>query len=106
MPGTPVRCPEMSDFAEASVFARSWASSMTNGSPTSGVNGWLLPISAYREMWVCSSWAFTLGRPTSGSEAAAQYMSCCACRGSHARVGAKSHSRRVDAAPNLGGLLA
>jgi hypothetical protein len=35
----------MSDFAEASVFARSRDSSMTNGSPTSGVNGWLLPIS-------------------------------------------------------------
>jgi len=34
----------MSDFAEASVFARSRDRSMTNGSPT-GVNGWLLPIS-------------------------------------------------------------
>ena len=50
----------MSDFAEASVFASSRDSSMTNGSPTSGLNGWLLPISAYREMRLCSSWAFTL----------------------------------------------
>jgi hypothetical protein len=45
----------MSDFVEASVFGGSRDSSMTNGSPTSGVNGRLSPISAYREMRVCSS---------------------------------------------------
>ena len=33
---------------------------MTNGSPTSGVNGWLLPISGYRATWSCSSWEFVL----------------------------------------------
>ena len=50
------RCPEMSDFAEDSVLARSRDSSALNGSPTSGLNGWVLPISGNCAMCAWSSW--------------------------------------------------
>jgi len=45
----------MSDFTEARKLASSRASSIPKGSPASGLNGWLWPISGYRHMWACSS---------------------------------------------------
>ena len=65
---------------------------MPKGSLTSGLNGWLWPISGYRAMWVCSSCALV---PKAYE---VRFRSRCIAMTSNGRISISIASRRLYSA--------